>query len=94
MVGKTFLILNNSEQLALCYIKNIDGYFADCDSIFCSDAEVTLSFNDRFHLGAMKEVPEEDKEKIKEILNSKTGLLKETIEKFCENYGKKDEGIV
>ena len=58
MKNKTFLIFNHPEQIALCYVKDVDEFFIDCDSIFCSDNEITLSFGDRFHIGSLKEVKE------------------------------------
>ena len=90
MRNKTFLIFNHPEQIALCYVKDVDENFIDCDSIFCSDNEITLSFGDRFHIDSLKEVNESEKENIKNILNNKLKIFKENIEKFCNNYGKKE----
>ena len=90
MKNKTFLIFNHPEQIALCYVKDVDGFFIDCDSIFCSDNEIILSFGDRFHIGSLKEVKEIEKEDIKNVLNNKLKIFKENIEKFCSNYGEKE----
>ena len=58
MKNKTFVLVNRPEQIALCYVKDIDGEFIDCETVFCSDSEITLSFNDRFHIDSLKEVKE------------------------------------
>ena len=60
MKNKSFLIFNHPEQIALCYIKDIDGDFIDCETIFCSDDEITLSFNDRIHRASLKKEPSEE----------------------------------
>ena len=89
MKNKSFLIFNHPEQIALCYIKDIDGDFIDCETIFCSDDEITLSFNDRLHIASLKKEPsEEEKKNIKNILYKKIEILKENIDKILNNYGK------
>lgn len=91
MKNKSFLIFNHPEQIALCYVKDIDGEFIDCETIFCSDDEITLSFNDRLHKCSLKDEPSDiEKKDIKNILNKKLNIFKENIEKFCNNYGKLD----
>lgn len=91
MKNRTFLIFNKPEQIALCYVKDVDGDFIDGDSIFCSDNEITLSFNDRFHVGSLKEVKEKDKPNIQKLLNDKMTIFRENIDKFCSSYGKKED---
>lgn len=89
MKNKSFLIFNHPEQIALCYIKDIDGDFIDCETIFCSDDEITLSFNDRLHIASLKKEPsEEEKKNIKNILYKKIEIFKENIDKILNNYGK------
>lgn len=90
MKNKTFVLVNCPEQIALCYVKDIDGEFIDCETIFCSDSEITLSFNDRFHIDSLKEVKEIEKNDIEYTLNNKLKIFKKNIEKFCNNYGKKE----
>lgn len=89
MKNKSFLIFNHPEQIALCYIKDIDGDFIDCETIFCSDDEITLSFNDRLHIASLKKEPsEEEKKNIKNTLYKKIEIFKENIDKILNNYGK------
>ena len=89
MKNKSFLLFNHPEQIALCYIKDIDGGFIDCETIFCSDDEITLCFNDRLHIASLKKEPsEEEKKNIKNILYKKIEILKENIDKILNNYGK------
>ena len=90
MKNKSYLLFNHPEQIALCYVKDIDGQFIDCETIFCSDSEITLSFNDRFHIDSLKEVKEIEKKDIENILNNKLEIFKKNIKKFCNNYGKKE----
>lgn len=92
MENKTFLLFNHPEQIALCYIKDIDKEFVDCETIFCSDSEITLSFNDVLYKTSLKPEPtEEEKKNIKEILYKKLNLFKETIDKFLNNYGELED---
>ena len=91
MKDKIFLIFHQDDKIALCYVKDIvDDIFVDCNSIFCSDNEITLSFNDRFHIGSLKEVRETDQETIKNILNSHLKTFQSIIDIFCDsnNYYK------
>ena len=79
MKNKTFLVFNHPEQIALCYIKDIDNEFIDCETIFCSDEEITLSFNDVLHKVSLKPEPnDEEKKNIKEVLYNKA-LIKANI---------------
>ena len=88
MKNKTFLIFNHPEQIALCYIKDTEGDFIDCETIFCSENEITLSFNDRLHKNSLKNEPNEDEKKnIKKILYKKLNIFQEIVDKFINNYG-------
>ena len=90
MKDKVYLLLHQEDKLALCYVKDVvDNIFVDCDSIFCSNNETVLSFNDRFHVGSLKAVAEIKKDEIKNILNCHLKIFQDMIEKFCSNYGDK-----
>lgn len=90
MKDKVYLLLHQDDKLALCYVKDVvDNIFVDCDSIFCSNNETVLSFNDRFHAGSLKVVAEIKKDEIKNILNCHLKTFQDMIEKFCNNYGDK-----
>lgn len=90
MKNKVYLIIHQDDKLALCYVKDIvNDIFVDCDSIFCSNNETVLSFNDRFHIGSLKVVTEIKKDEIKNILNCHLKIFQDMIEKFCNNYGDK-----
>lgn len=92
MKNKSYLLFNHPEQIALCYVKDIDNEFIDCETIFCSDEEITLSFNDVLHKVSLKPEPnEEEKKNIKEVLYNKLNLFKETIDKFLNNYGELED---
>lgn len=92
MKNKSYLLFNHPEQIALCYVKDIDNEFIDCETIFCSDEEITLSFNDVLHKVSLKPEPnEEEKKNIKEVLYNKMNLFKETIDKFLNNYGELED---
>ena len=90
MKDKVYLLLHQDDKLALCYVKDVvDNIFVDCDSIFCSNNETVLSFNDRFHVGSLKVIAEIKKDEIKNILNCHLKTFQDMIEKFCNNYGDK-----
>ena len=92
MKNKSYLLFNHPEQISLCYVKDIDNEFIDCETIFCSDEEITLSFNDVLHKVSLKPEPnEEEKKNIKEVLYNKLNLFKETIDKFLNNYGELED---
>ena len=89
MKNKSYLLFNHPEQIALCYIQDIDGDFIDCETIFCSNDEITLSFNDRIHRASLKQEPDDkEKENIKETLYRKLEIFKQNIDKFLNNYGR------
>ena len=90
MKDKVYLLLHQDDKLALCYVKDVvDNIFVDCNSIFCSNNETVLSFNDRFHIGSLKVIEEIKKDEIKNILNCHLKIFQDMIEKFCNNYGDK-----